>query len=243
MKAVKRFFGGKKRRKKHSTTLEGESQPQPQSKSALPKPSADPVTVPANNKKSGNIPSSKENKNTDPSRNDKEVGDKTKTEKSKVKSAPIKASEVKQEGKEVVSVEPSDSDSKIKNTQPSVVDRTKDPSGNRGSQRVDANQDSEKSKAAATPTKMEGGADTKSPSKSAEKKIDSNGTSPSLFREKVDEVVVPQSGIEDRHSTISRAYDSIPLLEQTKLPRGGISIETEAVGRVQVSNITDNDMI
>lgn len=31
-------------------------------------------------------------------------------------------------------------------------------------------------------------------------------------------------------------YDSIPLLEQTKLPRGGISIETKAVGRVQVSN-------
>ena len=31
------------------------------------------------------------------------------------------------------------------------------------------------------------------------------------------------------------AYDSIPLLEQTKLPRGGISIETRAVGRIQVS--------
>ena len=32
----------------------------------------------------------------------------------------------------------------------------------------------------------------------------------------------------------SRMYDQIPLLEVTKLPRGGISIETEAVGRVQV---------
>jgi hypothetical protein len=31
------------------------------------------------------------------------------------------------------------------------------------------------------------------------------------------------------------AYDAIALLEQTKLPRGGISIETKAVGRVQVS--------
>jgi hypothetical protein len=31
------------------------------------------------------------------------------------------------------------------------------------------------------------------------------------------------------------AYDSIPLMEQTKLPRGGISIETKAVGRIQVS--------
>jgi hypothetical protein len=30
------------------------------------------------------------------------------------------------------------------------------------------------------------------------------------------------------------AYDSIPLLEQTKLPRGGISMETKAVGRIQV---------
>lgn len=33
------------------------------------------------------------------------------------------------------------------------------------------------------------------------------------------------------------AYDSIPLLEQTKLPRGGISMETKAVGRIQVSSI------
>ena len=31
-----------------------------------------------------------------------------------------------------------------------------------------------------------------------------------------------------------KTYDSIPLLEQTKLPRGGISIETKAVGMVQV---------
>ena len=33
---------------------------------------------------------------------------------------------------------------------------------------------------------------------------------------------------------LARMYDSIPPLEVTKLPRGGISIETEAVGRVQV---------
>lgn len=56
-----------------------------------------------------------------------------------------------------------------------------------------------------------------------------NGSSPSL-----NEVVVPQTGVEDRHSTVSRAYDSIPLLEQTKLPRGGVSVDTQAVGRVQV---------
>ena len=33
---------------------------------------------------------------------------------------------------------------------------------------------------------------------------------------------------------IARAYDDIPILEQTKLPRGGVSVETKAVGRVQV---------
>ncbi len=36
---------------------------------------------------------------------------------------------------------------------------------------------------------------------------------------------------------LADAYDSIPLLEQTKLPRGGISMETKAVGRIQVSNL------
>ena len=33
---------------------------------------------------------------------------------------------------------------------------------------------------------------------------------------------------------VVRSYNAIPLLEQTKLPRGGISMETQAVGRVQV---------
>lgn len=32
----------------------------------------------------------------------------------------------------------------------------------------------------------------------------------------------------------SKAYELVPDLEQTKLPRGGVSIETKAVGRVQV---------
>jgi hypothetical protein len=31
-----------------------------------------------------------------------------------------------------------------------------------------------------------------------------------------------------------QSYNKIPVLEQTKLPRGGVSIETKAVGRVQV---------
>jgi hypothetical protein len=76
---------------------------------------------------------------------------------------------------------------------------------------------------------------TKSGSDGEEKKVKSNGdATPSPVKDKVNEVVVPRSGAEDRHATISNAYDSIPLLEQTKLPRGGISVETKAVGRVQV---------
>ena len=34
---------------------------------------------------------------------------------------------------------------------------------------------------------------------------------------------------------IIQSYAQVPLLEQTKLPRGGVSMETQAVGRVQVS--------
>lgn len=30
------------------------------------------------------------------------------------------------------------------------------------------------------------------------------------------------------------SYDAVPVLEQTKLPRGGVSVDTKAVGRVQV---------
>jgi hypothetical protein len=47
------------------------------------------------------------------------------------------------------------------------------------------------------------------------------------------------SDLEDTDSNLfmnhGDAYDAIPLIEQIKLPRGGISIETKAVGRVQVS--------
>ena len=78
---------------------------------------------------------------------------------------------------------------------------------------------------------------TKSESEGKEKKVNGNGASPSPSppgKQKVNEVVVPESSGEDRHATIGNAYDSIPLLEQTKLPRGGISIETKAVGMVQV---------
>jgi len=77
---------------------------------------------------------------------------------------------------------------------------------------------------------------TKSGSEGKAKKVNGSGsspTSPPPVKENVNEVVVPESSGQDRHSTISNAYDSIPLLEQTKLPRGGISIETKAVGNVQ----------
>lgn len=36
-------------------------------------------------------------------------------------------------------------------------------------------------------------------------------------------------------SPVVHSYDQIAVLEQTKLPRGGVSVETKAVGRVQVS--------
>jgi hypothetical protein len=31
-----------------------------------------------------------------------------------------------------------------------------------------------------------------------------------------------------------KAYDAVPALEETKLPRGGVSVETKAIGRIQV---------
>jgi hypothetical protein len=41
----------------------------------------------------------------------------------------------------------------------------------------------------------------------------------------------------DDAPTVVMSYDAVPLLEQTKLPRGGVSMDTAAVGRVQVRNI------
>lgn len=40
----------------------------------------------------------------------------------------------------------------------------------------------------------------------------------------------------------ARAYDAVPILEQTKLPRGGISVDTKAVGRVQVRLMIYKDL-
>ena len=38
----------------------------------------------------------------------------------------------------------------------------------------------------------------------------------------------------DSSSHVIQSYADVPLLEQTKLPRGGVSMDTKAVGRVQV---------
>jgi hypothetical protein len=53
--------------------------------------------------------------------------------------------------------------------------------------------------------------------------------------------VTQRFGVSDLEGTdpnlfmnLGDAYDAIPLIEQIKLPRGGISMETVAVGRVQV---------
>jgi len=39
--------------------------------------------------------------------------------------------------------------------------------------------------------------------------------------------------IVDDAPNIVKAYDAVPVLEQTRLPRGGVSVETKAVGRIQ----------
>lgn len=47
--------------------------------------------------------------------------------------------------------------------------------------------------------------------------------------------VTPEYPDESEDPFLISSYGDIPVLEQTKLPRGGVSVETSAVGRVQVS--------
>ena len=47
------------------------------------------------------------------------------------------------------------------------------------------------------------------------------------------ETTVPSNLFDDAPNVV-KSYAAVPLLEQTKLPRGGVSMETQAVGRVQV---------
>ena len=49
--------------------------------------------------------------------------------------------------------------------------------------------------------------------------------------------VTPEYPDESEDPFLISSYGDIPVLEQTKLPRGGVSVETSAVGRVQVSAI------
>ena len=51
--------------------------------------------------------------------------------------------------------------------------------------------------------------------------------------------VVKENSQEEQ--AMARMYDSIPPLEVTQLPRGGISIETEAIGRIQVSALINDN--
>jgi hypothetical protein len=41
---------------------------------------------------------------------------------------------------------------------------------------------------------------------------------------------------------LANSYESIPFLEQTQLPRGGVSVDTKAVGRVQVRLLVDESV-
>ena len=44
----------------------------------------------------------------------------------------------------------------------------------------------------------------------------------------------PDTVDESEDPLLILSYNKVPVLEQTKLPRGGVSVETKAVGRVQV---------
>jgi hypothetical protein len=57
---------------------------------------------------------------------------------------------------------------------------------------------------------------------------------PSDRRQSVNSMTSVGSDINRDPPEIAASYNAIPLLEQTILPRGGISMDTQAVGRVQV---------
>jgi len=75
------------------------------------------------------------------------------------------------------------------------------------------------------PSKKEGGTADDKQGKKAPMKKDNNNDSAGSNR------ATPPG---DGHPDANKSYTDIPTLEITKLPRGGISIDTKAVGRVQV---------
>jgi len=207
MKTVKRIFGGK-RRIKQQRQVEG--------KSEVSDPFANHVIVPAESEKPTSDELIKEGRKCNSSPQKEKVAGLKASGKRSFKTSPKIVLESKQGAKKESPVKQSEIRSKTNAS--SSVDV---PSGKRAS--VLKWSDDDKMITSSS----------KSGSEGAGKKANANNDLPSPVKDKVDEVVIPQSNVEDRHSTISRAYDSIPLLEQTKLPRGGISVETEAVGRVQ----------
>jgi hypothetical protein len=60
---------------------------------------------------------------------------------------------------------------------------------------------------------------------------------PSVNSNTPDGTTTPEYPDESEDPFLISSYGDIPVLEQTKLPRGGVSVETSAVGRVQVSAI------
>ena len=204
MGIMKRLFGGMKRSKQ---PIEEEG------KNDVLKPNKNHASVPVENKKYAAEKISCESSRDTSTSSNLKLGATKKASKLSFRSTPKRMSGSKEGNKKEFPTIVSEPRSRSKN---SSTDSARDPPGKRGS--VLKRVDDDKSVALST----------KSGSESAGKKVNFN------LNGEVEEVVVPKSAVQDRHSTISRAYDSIPLLEQTKLPRGGISIETKAVGRVQV---------
>lgn len=66
-----------------------------------------------------------------------------------------------------------------------------------------------------------------------EKELSKKSDNKEIANEVTEEV--GKNGMISTAAPTIRPYDQIPVLEQTKLPRGGVSIETKAVGRIQVS--------
>jgi hypothetical protein len=58
---------------------------------------------------------------------------------------------------------------------------------------------------------------------------------PSLHSNTPEGTATPEYPDESEDPFLISSYGDISVLEQTKLPRGGVSVETSAVGRVQVS--------
>eukprot|EP00535_Pseudo-nitzschia_heimii_P006923 CAMPEP_0197189262 /NCGR_PEP_ID=MMETSP1423-20130617/19463_1 /TAXON_ID=476441 /ORGANISM="Pseudo-nitzschia heimii, Strain UNC1101" /LENGTH=1386 /DNA_ID=CAMNT_0042641321 /DNA_START=116 /DNA_END=4279 /DNA_ORIENTATION=+ len=200
---MKRFFGGMKRSKQ---AIESEG------KNRNPNPDNNHTSVPFEEKKySGDKISCESSGDTNKSSNLK-PGATKKASKLSFRSSLKKELRLKEGNTKDVPTIISETQNRSKN---SLTESTRDPPGKRGS--VLKRTDDDESVASSKKSGLEG----------AGRKVNFN------LNGEVEEVIVTQSGVQDRHSTISRAYDSIPLLEQTKLPRGGISIETKAVGRVQ----------